>query len=41
MSIKDTRACIDAILDGSIDNCEFETDPCSASRCVSVYGMCL
>ena len=27
MSIKDTRACIDAILDGSINKCEFETDP--------------
>jgi len=27
MSIKDTRACIDAILDGSILNSEFEADP--------------
>jgi len=27
MSIKDTRACIDAILDGSINKCEFEADP--------------
>jgi len=27
MSIKDTRACIDAILDGSIHDSEFETDP--------------
>ncbi|MBD3801209.1 MAG: phosphoenolpyruvate carboxykinase (ATP) [Campylobacterales bacterium] len=25
MSIKDTRACIDAILDGSINDCEFDT----------------
>jgi phosphoenolpyruvate carboxykinase (ATP) len=25
MSIKDTRACINAILDGSINNCEFDT----------------
>jgi len=27
MSIKATRACIDAILDGSINDAEFETDP--------------
>ena len=27
MSIKNTRACIDAILDGSISNSEFTTDP--------------
>ena len=27
MSIKNTRKCIDAILDGSINNVEFETDP--------------
>ena len=27
MSIKNTRACIDAILDGSINNSEFETLP--------------
>jgi len=27
MSIKDTRACIDAILDGSIKKSEFKTDP--------------
>ena len=27
MSIKDTRACIDSILDGSIHKAEFETDP--------------